>query len=163
MRVQSIPEDVIFLTTALPLIARFLTVTRSRIFLRRKIVIQRITERKRPIPQEKAFQPDLRKSVETFMSEEDVLTVGLLAFGTETLPHSATTKAAAITVIMAFVIGEGLSWKWLVNPILKKYCFGPKKHDSWRVFARCNRCRTRSQHADSPTDVTYNLGDEVPI
>ncbi|KAG0442803.1 hypothetical protein HPB47_015604 [Ixodes persulcatus] len=57
------------------------------------------------------------------VSEEDALAAGLRAFGTETLPHSTTTKAAAVAMIMALVASEGLSWKGLDNLLLMVNAF----------------------------------------
>lgn len=47
------------------------------------------------------------------MSEEDFLAAGLRQFGSETLPHSTTTKAKAVALIMSFLSANGLSWKAL--------------------------------------------------
>ncbi|KAM7282358.1 hypothetical protein ISCGN_002508 [Ixodes scapularis] len=57
------------------------------------------------------------------MSEEHALVAGLRAFGTQTLPHSTTTKAAAVAMIMAFVAGEALSWQGLDNLLLMVNAF----------------------------------------
>ncbi|KAG0443094.1 hypothetical protein HPB47_015295 [Ixodes persulcatus] len=47
------------------------------------------------------------------MSEEDFLAAGLQQFGSETLPHSTTTKAEALAMMMSFLSANGLSWKAL--------------------------------------------------
>lgn len=47
------------------------------------------------------------------MSQEDFLAAGLREFGSQTLPHSTTTKAEAIALMMSFVSANGLSWKAL--------------------------------------------------
>lgn len=47
------------------------------------------------------------------MSEEDFLAAGLRQFGSETLPHSTTTKAEALAMMMSFLSANGLSWKAL--------------------------------------------------
>lgn len=57
------------------------------------------------------------------ISEEHALAAGLQAFGTETLPHSTTTKAAAVAMIMAFVASEALSWQGLDNLLLMVNAF----------------------------------------
>ncbi|EEC11279.1 hypothetical protein IscW_ISCW009683 [Ixodes scapularis] len=57
------------------------------------------------------------------VSEEDTLAAGLRASGTETLPHSTTTKAAAVAMIMALVASEGVSWKGLDNLLLMVNAF----------------------------------------
>ncbi|XP_040079427.1 uncharacterized protein LOC120850815, partial [Ixodes scapularis] len=47
------------------------------------------------------------------MSEEEFLAAGLREFGSETLPHSTTTKAEAVALMMSFLSANGLSWKGL--------------------------------------------------
>lgn len=44
------------------------------------------------------------------MESEDILAAGLRAFGSETLPHSSTTKAAAVAMVMSFMTAHGLTW-----------------------------------------------------
>ncbi|KAG0435324.1 hypothetical protein HPB47_018558 [Ixodes persulcatus] len=61
------------------------------------------------------------------VDEEVLIAAGLRAFGAETLPHSRTTKAAAVAMIMMFVAGKGLSWKGLDNLLLMiNYFFAPE-------------------------------------
>lgn len=47
------------------------------------------------------------------MSEEDFLAAGVQQFGSDTLPHSTTTKAEALAMMMSLLSANGFSWKAL--------------------------------------------------
>ncbi|XP_040073253.1 uncharacterized protein LOC115332464 [Ixodes scapularis] len=73
-----------------------------------------------PISEETTERPPL-------VDEGDLIAASLRAFGAETLPHSTTTKAAAVAMIMAFVASEGLTWKGLDNLLVMiNFFFAPE-------------------------------------
>ncbi|XP_064463540.1 uncharacterized protein LOC135374517 [Ornithodoros turicata] len=47
------------------------------------------------------------------ISQEEIFTTCLDEFGTERLPHSTTTKAGAVAMLMSIVVSNGLTWKAL--------------------------------------------------
>ncbi|KAL3223323.1 hypothetical protein MRX96_027637 [Rhipicephalus microplus] len=85
----------------------------------------------------------LEEALLTFLDESELLAADFVLLDSHTLPRSTTSKAAAVVMIMAFVITHGLSWVALGDLLsLIDGLFGARGtlfHEQSTCSGRCGR------------------------